>query len=189
MRQKYFGRYHLNVININGANDIRQDIRVCLRRHLFRTNFLTKYMLFSKSFGYALRGILYIAMVSDGKSRIHADEIALQLSVPRHFLGKIMKKVVKHGILDSTKGLHGGFSLNEKTLSTPLLDLVMLTDGKDQFETCVLRLRKCNSDHPCPLHHKMETHKKELFQLFFSTTIGDLLYADQPDFIKSLSTI
>jgi Rrf2 family transcriptional regulator, iron-sulfur cluster assembly transcription factor len=146
-------------------------------------------MFFSKSFGYALRGILYTAVACKEKQRIQVDEMARELEVPRHFLGKIMKKVVKHGILHSTKGPYGGFSLNEITLSTSLFELITITDGDEQFESCVLRLKKCNATRPCPLHHKMETFKVEMKQLLTKTQIGDLLNADQPGLIKSLSII
>ena len=52
-------------------------------------------MIFSKTFGYALRSVLYLAMLHEDKDRIQLDEIAVQLSVPRHFLGNVMKKLVK----------------------------------------------------------------------------------------------
>jgi Rrf2 family protein len=146
-------------------------------------------MFFSKSFGYALRGILYVALTCNQKQRIQVDEIARELCVPKHFLSKVMNKVVKHGILNSTKGPYGGLSVNEKTLSTPLFDLITITNGDAQFNNCLLRLVKCNADYPCPLHHKMEAYKAELLALFTSTTIGDLLHAGQPDFIKSITTL
>src|SRR6185369_14409983 len=101
-------------------------------------------MFFSKSFGYALRGILYIAMMSDEKKRVQIDEIAERLSVPKHFLGKILNKVVKEGILDSTKGPYGGFSINQNTLSTSLIKVLEVTEGLEQFSVCALGLRKCN---------------------------------------------
>jgi Rrf2 family protein len=146
-------------------------------------------MFFSKSFGYALRGILYVALAGNQKQRIQVDEIARELAVPKHFLSKVMKKVVKHGVLNSTKGPYGGFSLNGKTLCTPLFDLMIITNGDAQFENCLLRLTKCNATYPCPLHHKMEAYKAELHSLFTSTTIGDLLNVNQPDFIKSIATL
>ena len=146
-------------------------------------------MLFSKSFGYALRGILYVAMMSDEKRKIRIDEMANRLSVPRHFLGKIMNKVVKKGILASTKGPNGGFSLNNTTLSTSLLTLVESMDGLEQFDGCVLRLRKCNEEYPCPLHHSMIAYKNDLLRIFSGTSIGNLLTEDKPDFIRSISTL
>ncbi|MBS1655618.1 MAG: Rrf2 family transcriptional regulator [Bacteroidetes bacterium] len=146
-------------------------------------------MIFSKSFGYSLRGVLYVALMRDENRKIQIDEIANRLSVPRHFLGKIMNKIVKAGVISSTKGPHGGFSLNDSTLGTPLITLISVTEGMDQFDSCVLRLRKCNHEHPCPLHHRMESYKEDLKKLYTNTTIGDLLQEDKPDFIKSLATI
>ena len=146
-------------------------------------------MIFSKSFGYALRGVLYVAMMSDEKRKIRIDEMASRLSVPRHFLGKIMNKMVKKGILNSIKGPNGGFSLNAKTLDTTLITLIEAMDGLEQFDGCVLRLRKCNPEHPCPLHYQMESYKKGFLELFAGTTIGSLLKQDKPDFIKSIAIV
>ncbi|WP_276502616.1 RrF2 family transcriptional regulator [Terrimonas pollutisoli] len=146
-------------------------------------------MLFSKSFGYALRGILYIAVLSDNKKRVQVDEVAMQLVVPKHFLSKIMKKIVKKKILNSTKGPYGGLSINEKTLSTSLIELFMITDESTQLNKCLLGLKECNPSRPCPLHHKMANHKKELVKLLSNTTVRDLLEQNRPGFVKSLSEL
>ena len=132
-------------------------------------------MMFTKSFGYALIGIMHIALNSNAKPKMQVEEIAARLSVPKHFLGKIMKKVVKHGILNSTRGPRGGFSLNERTFNTSLLDLAAITNGLYDFDACVLRLHKCDPAQPCPLHNKMHSYKQELYALFAKTTIGELM--------------
>ena len=145
-------------------------------------------MLFSKSFGYALRGILYIAKMQDEKRKIQIDEIAGNLSVPKHFLGKIMQQTVKEGLLQSTKGPYGGFSLANETLGTPLIRLVEIIDGMDQFNICVLKLKNCDSANPCPLHAEMDGIKTKFLSVVRETTIGDLVKDNKNDFIKSLST-
>ena len=146
-------------------------------------------MFFSKSFGYALRGILYVAMMSDENRKIRIDEMANRLSVPRYFLGKIMNKVVKKGILSSAKGPNGGFSLNNTTLDTPLVSVVEAMDGLDQFNSCVLRLKKCNADRPCPLHYLIQPQRNDLLRICSHTKIGSLLKEDKPDFIRSISAV
>ena len=146
-------------------------------------------MIFSKTFGYALRGVLYVAIQSDQKERIQLDEIAEQLSVPRHFLGNVMKKLVKAGVLNSMKGPFGGFYLNEKTRKLSLFRLKELTGEVEDVNTCVLRVRKCNANNPCPLHNQISLLRKQWQKLLESTTIGDLLDKNQPDFIKSISVI
>jgi Rrf2 family protein len=146
-------------------------------------------MMFSKSFGYALRGVLYVAMEREDKKKVQLDEIAQELAVPRHFLGKVMKNLVKEGVLNSLKGPYGGFYINEKTMQTPLFRLMEVTGEVEEFGSCVLRLRKCNSQNPCPMHNQIESIRKQWRTLLGSTTIGDLLKKDQPDFIRSIAAI
>ncbi len=146
-------------------------------------------MIFSKSFGYALRGVLYIEMAGESKSMVQLDEIARELAIPRHFLGKVMKKLVKEGVVNSLKGPFGGFSINEKTKETSLLQLVDMTGEPEEFSSCVLRLRKCNAKNPCPMHHQIESLRQQWQTLLTSTTIGDLIRKDMPDFIKSIAVI
>lgn len=145
--------------------------------------------MFSKSFGYALRSILYIALLQDEKRMIQADEIAEKLAMPRHFEGKILKRLVKENLLISAKGPHGGFTLHPQTLSTSVFQIFEITDGLTSFQSCVLRLKECNSENPCPLHAKMVELKIAMKDVLAKTLICDLLEEDKEEFIKSLSTM
>ena len=145
-------------------------------------------MLFSKSFGYALRGILYIALMQDERKWIQVDEVANRLGVPRYFMGKIMKRLAKEQLLVSSKGPYGGFTLHEHTLNTSIYDVVEVTDGLLSFKTCVLRMQECNSENPCPMHGKIEEVKHSLKSMLETTTIEDLLKTDKKEFIKSIAS-
>ena len=145
-------------------------------------------MIFSKSFGYAVRSVLYIVSMRDTKSYIQAEEIAATLCIPRHFVSKILKKLVKADVLSSSKGKAGGFRMNETTNLYPLLKLYEIIDGMDTFDTCSLRLQACSADNPCPLHYQMEKVKMELKGTLAGLTIGDLLTDDKGAFIRSIAT-
>lgn len=145
-------------------------------------------MIFSKSFGYAIRSILYVAIMRDEKRYVQVEEIAAKLAVPRHFMGKIMKKLAKEKILISTKGPSGGFMLNEHTMQMPLMDLIVVIDGIEIFNSCVLRAKECNPESPCPMHSKMDVIKTNLKSILSDTKIVDLLEEDKAEFIKSIST-
>jgi Rrf2 family iron-sulfur cluster assembly transcriptional regulator len=145
-------------------------------------------MFFSKSFGYALRGILYVAIAGDNGERVQLDEMAKLLGVPRFFLGKVMNRLVKDGVLNSVRGHYGGYSINDLTVYTSLLRLAELTGEMEQFDTCMLRFRKCNAERPCPLHFKMEPMRAQWRVLLAETTVEDLLKKnDVPEFLRSLS--
>lgn len=145
-------------------------------------------MMFSKSFGYAVRGVLYIATRQAEKQYVHVEEIAAQLVVPRHFMGKILKRLVKEKVLLSSKGPLGGFTVHKDTRQLPLVRLIEITDSLDLFHTCVLRLDECSAANPCPMHHQIAKVNANLKNILSKTTVGDLLNGDSPDFVKSLST-
>jgi Rrf2 family iron-sulfur cluster assembly transcriptional regulator len=174
------------LITIKGRGDINH---VLSYGHQIFLRWRICVMIFSKSFGYAVRGILYIGMVQDEKRLVQVEEIAAALAVPRHFLGKIMKQLVKASVLSSVKGPAGGFRLNEHTLRLRLIDLYDLTDGMEAFNKCVLRVRECNSMKPCPLHFQMEGVKTGLNSVLTNTVIGDMLRNDKPGFLKTISTL
>jgi Rrf2 family iron-sulfur cluster assembly transcriptional regulator len=144
-------------------------------------------MFFSKSFGYALRGILYIALVEQQRRYVHVEEIASMLAVPRHFMGKILKNLSKKKVLLSVKGPSGGFSLNEHTLRMQLMQLVEITEGVSGFNSCVMQFRACNRLNPCPMHVQIEEVKTKLRSILSDTTIGNLLGSNYEDFIRSIS--
>jgi Rrf2 family iron-sulfur cluster assembly transcriptional regulator len=144
-------------------------------------------MIFSKSFGYAIRGVLYIAVVQNEKRFVQVEEIALNLRAPRHFMGKILKRLAKERVITSAKGPAGGFTINENTLSLPLMRVIEITDGLSSFQTCVLRMKECNAANPCPMHNRMENVKSRLQNSLLSTRLGDLLAGDRAALLKSLS--
>lgn len=146
-------------------------------------------MVFSKTFGYAVRGVLFVALASEKQKKVQLDEMAEVLKVPRHFLGKVMKRMAKEGILESMKGPYGGFYLSKNTLKTPLYKIIEITGESENFATCVLKLSKCNCNNPCPLHRKMEEVRTNCREILAATTIGDLLNKEQPEFIQSIATI
>ena len=145
-------------------------------------------MVLSKSFGYAVRSTLYIVLMQDERRYVQAEEVALNLGVPRHFVGKILKKLVKANVLSSVKGPSGGFKLNAHTPHVTLLELFYITDGQMDFTNCALRIKECSSTNPCPLHSQMQEIKARLRSILTGTTINDLIKKDKATFIKSISS-
>ena len=144
-------------------------------------------MTLTKSFGYALRGILYVALSGADKRRIQLDEISKTLRLPRYFLGKVMLRLAKEGILDSGKGYNGGFCVNESTLDTTLYQLLELTGNPHEAGTCALSLKKCNPQNPCPIHQEATVINDQWNRLFAKKTIRDLLARSESNLLESLT--
>ena len=145
-------------------------------------------MIFSKSFGYALRGVLYITFRQDELHYVSVEEIATSLAVPKHFMGKILKRLAKEKILTSAKGPRGGFAVNDHTPLVSLMRLAEITSDLDVLRTCVLHFKECNGQNPCPLHGRMESLRDTLEQIMTNTSIHDLMMNSQIDLIESISS-
>ncbi|MEI6946970.1 Rrf2 family transcriptional regulator [Paraflavisolibacter sp. H34] len=146
-------------------------------------------MMFSKSFGYSVRGMLYIALMQDEKVRVHAEEVAGELGVPKPYMSKILKTMVKEGLLLSVKGPQGGFGASQRTLETTLMDIFKLTDGLGYFNRCALRMDECSSKNPCPMHVHFEQVKSSLRHRLETTTIGQLITGNKAEFIRSIASL
>jgi Rrf2 family protein len=136
-------------------------------------------MLFSKSSGYAIRAILFLTSQSEERGPVQLDEIAEAINVPRYFLGKVMNRLVKGNIVESIKGHHGGFFINEATLKLPLNQLTELMGEKDATEDCMLHLGKCSAENPCPIHNQIAPLRAQWHQMLSSITIGDISGKDR----------
>ena len=96
--------------------------------------------------------------------------------------------LAKKGILSSSKGPRGGFSVNERTQVTSVIEVVTITEGQNYFENCALRLLKCDALNPCPLHFQIVSARDRMKQLLEETAIEDLLKENKSEFLKSLTT-
>ena len=132
-------------------------------------------MLFSKSFGYAIRAILHMAEKKESGRYIKADEIAGSLDIPRHFLSKVMKSMAKKKILHSSKGPTGGFSVSEETWQMPLYQIALITKDVPEMNRCMLTFQTCDLQKPCPLHANLEKINLEILHFLNHTTIADLI--------------
>lgn len=129
----------------------------------------------SKTSGYAIRGIIYIALKSGEGRKIGIHELAEELNVPQPFLGKILQGLVRRDIVSSTKGPNGGFFLNANTLKTTALEIIDAIDGLGQFRRCLLGLPECSGENPCPLHHHVVNFRDNLVGTLETLTVQELM--------------
>ncbi len=123
---------------------------------------------------YAIRAVVYLSVYASPEKKTGIKTISENLEIPTPFLGKILQSLARNKILASTKGPHGGFSLGRPAGDISLMDIVEITDGKDIFDTCLVRTTKCSDEAPCGIHDSVTAIRKELKHFFMNQTIADL---------------
>lgn len=118
---------------------------------------------------------IYVAHESLHDRRVGLKEIAEKIASPEAFTAKILQKLVKKDILESTKGPAGGFDIAlENIHQIRLIDIVTTIDGNTVYHECGLGLKRCSGTSPCPVHHQFKNVRENLIKMLENTTLYDL---------------
>lgn len=131
--------------------------------------------MFSKACEYGIKAVIYITSKSLIDERVGLKSIAKEIDSPEAFTAKILQKLSRENIIISTKGPHGGFSINKlRADEIKLRDIVYAIDGNAIYQGCALGFETCNENKPCPMHNKFKKIREELAEMLESTSLLDL---------------
>ncbi|MFT3904629.1 MAG: Rrf2 family transcriptional regulator [Niabella sp.] len=131
--------------------------------------------MFSKACEYGIRSAIFIAKSSLKGERVGIKEIAREIDSPEAFTAKILQTLTREQLVESTKGVGGGFEVSEKQMKKVLLaDIVNAIDGNSIYVGCGLGLPSCNEKKPCPIHYEFKEVRNKLKEVLTSTTLYDL---------------
>ncbi len=133
-------------------------------------------MIYSRSSEYAIRAFVHLAQVPAGKYAM-VKQIAAQEDIPTHFLAKILQQLARKGLLRSSKGPTGGFSLRVPADEIRLVDIVEALDGLSDYEKCASGLSECSDEMPCALHDSWKALRSRIMDYLGRNTIADLAKA------------
>lgn len=85
-------------------------------------------MKLSRTVAYAIQATLLLANAPSG-SPVPCSYLASHGKMPQRFLLQILRDLVTHGILQSTRGVEGGYKLGRPADEITLLDMIEAVDG------------------------------------------------------------
>lgn len=130
-------------------------------------------MLVTRETDYAVRTVLYLAR---NRSRlVSVSEIAEAMQIPKSFLAKLLQRLVKHGLLISSRGVKGGFQLAKKTSAITLLDIMEVMQGPAGINVCAIDSARCNLSSTCAVHPVWVDIRKEVERRLGRVTIARLI--------------
>jgi len=126
----------------------------------------------SQTVEYALRAIVTIAQ-HEGQP-CTAQQISKITQVPAPYLSKLMQGLVRVGIVNSQRGLHGGFVLTKAPGELTIWDVVDAVEPFQRIHECPLGIESHGSI-LCPLHRRLDAAMAMVEEQFRSTTIAGIL--------------
>jgi len=128
--------------------------------------------LITRNTDYAMRALCYIA--KQGGEFVSAAEMVSALKIPRSFLRKILQTLSGEGLLKSTKGQGGGFSLARSQGNIPLTDLIRIFQNTIQLNECVFKKKMCPNRSTCVLKKEIDSIEQDVLKRLRGITIASL---------------
>ncbi|MBE7559143.1 Rrf2 family transcriptional regulator [bacterium] len=115
---------------------------------------------------------------STPEAYVGAGAIARKIGAPQNYLGKLLQSLASHGLVESQKGLHGGFRLKRAPEELTLFDVVEPIDHVSRWSGCFLGGGICSEEHPCAVHVRWQEVRTVYLRFLSETTIADLAQRD-----------
>lgn len=126
----------------------------------------------SQTSEYALRAVVHLAQ-RGGESAV-AQDIAEATKVPVGYLHKILRLLVRAGILVAQRGVGGGFALAKVPTAISVLDVLRATDNAmPRIDRCPLGIK--GHTRLCALHRMLDEQIASAERTFSGTSIADLI--------------
>jgi Rrf2 family transcriptional regulator, nitric oxide-sensitive transcriptional repressor len=126
----------------------------------------------SKSAEYALRAMVYLA--EHNSSSHTTQKIAEATKVPTGYMSKVLQGLVRMNLVDSQRGLGGGFTLTRGPEAITIYEVVQAIDPIKRITTCPLKLAS-HGVNLCPLHRRLDSAIELVEKSYRSSTLADLL--------------
>ena len=133
-------------------------------------------MIYSSACEYGIRAMAHLVEHGSG-ARVLVRDISENENIPGPFLGKVFQILVKQGLLTSSKGPGGGFSLALEAEDITLYDIRAAIDGVNDLEGCAVGLSECSDEMSCPLHDSWKPIRKQIKDYLTSTTLAQVAAA------------
>lgn len=127
-------------------------------------------MKFSKATNYALHTMMFLVAAAPDKQHIGVQQLAERQEVSPTYLSKILTKLVKAGMIESSSGAGGGYRLKRNWEDLSFLDIIHAIEGTASLFDCDF-----NHGSDCIIQKVMVSAEEEMETYLKHTKMSDLV--------------
>lgn len=121
---------------------------------------------------YGLRAMVYLAQ-HDAKGPVSLSSIAKDEDISLHYLEQLMRKLRMDGLVKSTRGAHGGYSLAVPAAELAVGDILRSLEGNIHLTECI-EFELCDKGDDCATRVLWERINKGILNIVDHTTLAEL---------------
>src|ERR1051325_6211377 len=128
----------------------------------------------SKKADYALMAMRHLARKTAGASSSSAREIAEQYDIPIELMAKVLQRLVRTGLLVSTQGTRGGYTLSRASNAISVADVIQAIDGPFTVTACSTEKNDCEQYGKCSIRDPLWQIRERIVEALGTVTIAEL---------------
>lgn len=133
----------------------------------------------SKTAVHAVKAVIALAELPE-KGFHGTAGLAERIGAPQNYLGKLLQTLAQAGVVQSQKGLGGGFQLAKRPEQIRLFDIVDPIDHLSRWTGCLMGGGLCSTDAPCAMHDRWVTVRTAYLGMLETSTVADVLSRNRP---------
>ncbi|MBM3820913.1 MAG: Rrf2 family transcriptional regulator [Acidimicrobiia bacterium] len=127
----------------------------------------------SKKADYALMAMKHLAQ-KPGAPSTSAREIAENYGIPIELLAKVLQRLVRTGLLVSTQGTRGGYTLSRPSASISVADVIQAIDGPFTVTACSSERNSCEQYGKCNIRDPLWQIREKIAATLGTVTIAEM---------------
>ena len=127
---------------------------------------------------YALRAMIHLADRPGGVAR--GIEIAEREQIPKYFLEKVIRDLMRGGLVRSHRGPGGGYELGRAPEVVTFKDIIEAVEGPIMLNICVDGSSICALQPACRMYRVWEEGQRVLLKVFSQTTLKEIVDSRRP---------
>src|SRR5262245_8783024 len=127
----------------------------------------------SKKADYALMAMKHLAQRTTPSST-SAREIAEQYDIPIELMAKVLQRLVRTGLLASTQGTRGGYTLGRPAGTISVVDVIEAIDGPFTVTACSTEKHDCEQFSKCSIRDPLWQIRERIAAALGTVTIAEM---------------
>src|SRR5688500_8499512 len=127
----------------------------------------------SKNADYALMAMKHLAQKRD-VAQTSAREIAENYDIPIELMAKVLQRLVRTGLLVSTQGTRGGYTLSRPSTAISVADVIQAIDGPFSVTACSDDKHDCEQYSKCSIRDPLWRIRERIAEALGTVTIAEM---------------
>jgi Rrf2 family protein len=129
----------------------------------------------SKKADYALIAMKHLAQKRSGAPSTSAREIAEQYDIPIELMAKVLQRLVRTGLLVSTQGTRGGYTLGRSSSTISVADVIQAIDGPVTVTACSTQKNDCEQYNKCSIRDPLWQIRERIVAALDTVTLAEMV--------------